>query len=107
MNTAFERLRSCAAKRAYQVGLPSAVKWSVSGNTRQLTQSRSSVESPSDVAGRAAPAIALTRSSRSRSTGTACLRSIARIKPGEAEVRANPRSRSAVMRVAERTEVPL
>jgi len=35
------------------------------------------------------------------------LRSIARIKPGEAEVRANPRSRSAVMRVAERTEVPL
>ena len=34
------------------------------------------------------------------------LRAIARIKPGETEVRANPRSRSAVMRVAERTEVP-
>jgi 16S rRNA (cytosine1402-N4)-methyltransferase len=33
------------------------------------------------------------------------LRSIARVKPGEPEVRANPRSRSAVMRVAERTEV--
>lgn len=32
------------------------------------------------------------------------LRSIARIKPSEAEVSANPRSRSAVMRVAERTE---
>ncbi|MGD9832776.1 MAG: 16S rRNA (cytosine(1402)-N(4))-methyltransferase RsmH [Piscinibacter sp.] len=34
------------------------------------------------------------------------LRSIGRIKPSEAEVRANPRARSAVMRVAERTEVP-
>ncbi|MEP7295001.1 MAG: 16S rRNA (cytosine(1402)-N(4))-methyltransferase RsmH [Burkholderiales bacterium] len=33
------------------------------------------------------------------------LRSIARVKPSDAEVRANPRSRSAVMRVAERTEV--
>jgi 16S rRNA (cytosine1402-N4)-methyltransferase len=33
------------------------------------------------------------------------LRSIARVKPGDDEVRANPRSRSAVMRVAERTEV--
>lgn len=33
------------------------------------------------------------------------LRSIGRIKPSEAEVRANPRARSAVMRVAERTEV--
>ena len=33
------------------------------------------------------------------------LRAIARIKPGDAEVRDNPRSRSAVMRVAERTEV--
>jgi 16S rRNA (cytosine1402-N4)-methyltransferase len=32
------------------------------------------------------------------------LKSIARIKPSEDEVRANPRSRSAVMRVAERTE---
>ena len=35
------------------------------------------------------------------------LRSIGRVKPSEAEVRANPRSRSAVMRVAERTEVAL
>ena len=34
------------------------------------------------------------------------LRSIGRIKPSEAEVRANPRARSAVMRVAERTGVP-
>ncbi len=33
------------------------------------------------------------------------LRPIARVKPGETEIRANPRSRSAVMRVAERTEV--
>ena len=33
------------------------------------------------------------------------MRAIARIKPGETEVRANPRSRSAVMRVAERTEI--
>ncbi|MBS0434015.1 MAG: 16S rRNA (cytosine(1402)-N(4))-methyltransferase RsmH [Proteobacteria bacterium] len=32
------------------------------------------------------------------------LKALARIKPSEAEVRANPRSRSAVMRVAERTE---
>ena len=35
------------------------------------------------------------------------LRAIARVRPGDAEVRANPRARSAVMRVAERTEVPL
>lgn len=34
------------------------------------------------------------------------LRSIARVKPGETEVRANPRARSAVMRVAERTDAP-
>ena len=34
------------------------------------------------------------------------LRAVARIKPSEAEVRANPRSRSAVMRVAERTDAP-
>ncbi len=34
------------------------------------------------------------------------LRALARIKPGAAEVAANPRARSAVMRVAERTEVP-
>jgi 16S rRNA (cytosine1402-N4)-methyltransferase len=33
------------------------------------------------------------------------LKSLGRIKPSETEVRANPRSRSAVMRVAERTEV--
>ena len=32
------------------------------------------------------------------------LKAIARIKPGDAEVRANPRARSAIMRVAERTE---
>jgi 16S rRNA (cytosine1402-N4)-methyltransferase len=32
------------------------------------------------------------------------LRPLARIKPGETEIRANPRSRSAVMRVAERTD---
>lgn len=34
------------------------------------------------------------------------LKALARIKPNAAEVQANPRSRSAVMRVAERTEVP-
>ncbi|MBK1689621.1 16S rRNA (cytosine(1402)-N(4))-methyltransferase RsmH [Rubrivivax gelatinosus] len=34
------------------------------------------------------------------------LKAVARVKPGEGEVRANPRARSAVMRVAERTEVP-
>jgi len=34
------------------------------------------------------------------------LRALARIKPGAAEVAANPRSRSAIMRVAERTEEP-
>ena len=33
------------------------------------------------------------------------LKAVARIKPGAAEVAANPRARSAVMRVAERTEV--
>lgn len=33
------------------------------------------------------------------------LRAIARVKPDEGETRANPRSRSAVMRVAERTEI--
>ncbi len=32
------------------------------------------------------------------------LKALGRIKPGEAEVAGNPRSRSAVMRVAERTE---
>ena len=35
------------------------------------------------------------------------LKAVARIKPGAAEVAANPRSRSAVLRVAERTAVPL
>ena len=34
------------------------------------------------------------------------LRAIDRIKPSAAEVAANPRARSAIMRVAERTEVP-
>ena len=34
------------------------------------------------------------------------LKALGRIKPGEAEVAGNPRSRSAVMRVAERTETP-
>lgn len=33
--------------------------------------------------------------------------SLGRMKPGETEVRANPRSRSAVLRVAERTDAPL
>ncbi len=33
------------------------------------------------------------------------LKALERVKPSEAEVRANPRSRSAIMRVAERTEV--
>ncbi len=35
------------------------------------------------------------------------LKALGRVKPGEAEVQANPRARSAVMRVAERTEVAL
>ena len=35
------------------------------------------------------------------------LTSLGRIKPSETEVRANPRSRSAVLRVAERTDAPL
>ena len=34
------------------------------------------------------------------------LKALARVKPGAVEVAANPRARSAVMRVAERTEVP-
>ena len=34
------------------------------------------------------------------------MKAIARIKPGAAEVAANPRARSAVLRVAERTDVP-
>ena len=35
------------------------------------------------------------------------LRALGRVKPGPAEAAANPRARSAVMRVAERTDVPL
>ncbi len=35
------------------------------------------------------------------------LESIARVMPSEAEVQANPRSRSAVLRIAQRTEAPL
>jgi len=34
------------------------------------------------------------------------LHALGRVKPGVGELRANPRARSAVMRVAERTEVP-
>ena len=34
------------------------------------------------------------------------LRALARLRPSEAEVAANPRARSAILRVAERTEVP-
>ena len=34
------------------------------------------------------------------------LKAIARIKPGAAEIAANPRARSAILRVAERTEAP-
>jgi 16S rRNA (cytosine1402-N4)-methyltransferase len=34
------------------------------------------------------------------------LRAVDRVKPGAAEIEANPRARSAVMRIAERTEVP-
>jgi len=35
------------------------------------------------------------------------LKALERIKPSDDEIAANPRSRSAVMRVAERTDVPL
>ncbi|MDP2034427.1 MAG: 16S rRNA (cytosine(1402)-N(4))-methyltransferase RsmH [Polaromonas sp.] len=35
------------------------------------------------------------------------LKALERIKPGDEEIAANPRARSAVMRVAERTDVPL
>jgi 16S rRNA (cytosine1402-N4)-methyltransferase len=34
------------------------------------------------------------------------LKTLGRSRPSDAEVAANPRSRSAIMRVAERTEVP-
>jgi 16S rRNA (cytosine1402-N4)-methyltransferase len=33
------------------------------------------------------------------------LRALGRVRPNEAEVAGNPRARSAIMRVAERTEV--
>ena len=35
------------------------------------------------------------------------LKALARIKPSDAEVAANPRARSAILRVAQRTEVPV
>ncbi|MFN3571542.1 MAG: 16S rRNA (cytosine(1402)-N(4))-methyltransferase, partial [Polaromonas sp.] len=35
------------------------------------------------------------------------LKALERIKPGDEEIAANPRARSAVMRVAERTDVPV
>ena len=35
------------------------------------------------------------------------LKALARVRAGEAELRANPRARSAIMRVAERTDVPM
>jgi 16S rRNA (cytosine1402-N4)-methyltransferase len=34
------------------------------------------------------------------------LKSVERVRPSDAEVSANPRARSAIMRVAERTAVP-
>jgi 16S rRNA (cytosine1402-N4)-methyltransferase len=34
------------------------------------------------------------------------LHAVARVKPSDAEVSANPRARSAVMRVAQRTDAP-
>ena len=34
------------------------------------------------------------------------LKALSRVRPGDAELRANPRARSAIMRVAERTGVP-
>ncbi len=37
----------------------------------------------------------------------ALLRALARVRPSAAEVAANPRARSAIMRVAERTDVPI
>jgi len=35
------------------------------------------------------------------------LRAVARVMPSEAEVQGNPRARSAILRVAERTEAPI
>lgn len=59
-----------AQNRAYQVGLPRPARCSVTGRTRQSTQSRTS-EEPSAVA-----------SARSRSTsmGAACRRATARTR---------------------------
>lgn len=57
-----------AANRAYQLGVPSADRWSVSGRTSAPTQSRSSVESPT----------AANICARSFSIGSRCLPSMAR-----------------------------
>ena len=42
-----------------------------------------------------------------RADGRAALRALGRVKPGRPRSATNPRARSAVMRVAERTDVPL
>ena len=39
--------------------------------------------------------------------GSRPLRAVARVMPSEAEVQGNPRARSAILRVAERTEAPI
>ena len=63
------------------------------------------------IARQAQPAAALDATSRRLPIRAAdlpqpALTAIARIRPGDAEVAANPRSRSAVLRVAERTDAP-